>query len=213
MTQCKSFDQNRGLSAKVRSVVHDGNSSATVARKALHHAEGIAIKKERTAMNTIDESVRKFGDRVGYSASDLTRFSENDPRVRHIRQLASAAGHFSIVAEIVQARHCNSGYRVGDRFVLDADGNLITTLSPKKLCVYAVSQLIIPVALINERLSEGLDPNEFHFMHYSRCLDVGVECSGYGGILMKVEVVRRDVVDRGLPRSESLLTRPETAPL
>jgi hypothetical protein len=59
------------------------------------------------------------------------------------------------------------------------------------MCVYLVSQLTIPVALINERLSEDLEPNLFHFMHYVRCPDVGVECAGYGEVMLKVQVVPR----------------------
>jgi hypothetical protein len=57
--------------------------------------------------------------------------------------------------------------------------------------VYAISQLAVPVALINERLSEGLDPNQFHFMHQVRCLDVGVACGGYGEVRFEVKVVPR----------------------
>ncbi len=60
------------------------------------------------------------------------------------------------------------------------------------MCVYLVSQLTVPVALINERLSEGLDPNDFHFMRYVRCLDTGVECLGYGEVMLKVQVIPRE---------------------
>jgi len=143
-------------------------------------------------MASTDELVKKFGDRVGYSASDLEHFSENDPRARLINRMPDAFKRYSIVAEVVQSRHCNTGYKVGDRFVLDADGNFITKLCPKKMCVYAISQLIVPVALINERFSEGLPPDNFHFMHHVRCLDTGVECMGYGGIMLKVSAVPRD---------------------
>jgi uncharacterized repeat protein (TIGR04076 family) len=108
-----------------------------------------------------------------------------------MEKAASSARLYSIQAEVVESRHCNSGYKVGDKFVLDADGNFISKLNPKRMCVYVVSQLAVPVALINERLSEGLDPNEFHFMRQVRCLDVGVDCSGYGGIRLKVSVVPR----------------------
>jgi hypothetical protein len=52
------------------------------------------------------------------------------------------------------------------------DGSFITKLCPKRMCVYLMSQLVIPVALINERFSEDLDPNDFHFMRYARCPDV-----------------------------------------
>ena len=59
------------------------------------------------------------------------------------------------------------------------------------MCVYLVSQLVVPVALINERLSEGLKPNDFHFMRQVRCTDVGVECMGYGEVRLGIEVIPR----------------------
>lgn len=138
-----------------------------------------------------DEILRQYGDRVGYDPSDLEKLQEGDFRARHIRRLAKAAAQFSIEAEVVASRHCNSGYKVGDKFVLDTDGNFIAKLCPKKMCVYLISQLMVPVALINERLSEGLDPGPFHFMHYVRCPDTGVDCSGYGEVTVKVGAVPR----------------------
>ena len=59
------------------------------------------------------------------------------------------------------------------------------------MCVYLMSQLTIPVALINERLSEGLAPDDFHFMRTVRCPDTGVNCLGYGEVMVKVQVVPR----------------------
>lgn len=135
--------------------------------------------------------LQEFGDRVGYSAEDLEHFSEKDPRIRHIERLSQAARDYSIQATVVSARHCNSGYRVGNTFLLDADGNILSKLSPKRLCIYAMAQLVVPVALINERLSEGLDPNELHFMRRVRCPDVGVNCGGYGEVTLEVKAVPR----------------------
>ena len=135
--------------------------------------------------------IEAFGQRLGYTKSELEKFHEEGHRIRHVGRLAEAAPHYSIEAEIVTARHCNSGYEKGQIFVLDVDGNFISKLCPKRMCVYLVSQLTLPVAMINERLSEGLNPNDFHFMRYVRCLDVGVECLGYGEVMMKVEVVAR----------------------
>ena len=135
--------------------------------------------------------LKRFGERVGYTAADLEHFHENDPRVRQMERLGRAAARYSIAAQVVKARNCNSGYQEGDTFILDVDGNFITKFCPSRLCVYAVAQMMIPVALINERLSEGLDPNQFHFMHQVRCLDVGVECGGYGEVRFEVKVVPR----------------------
>src|SRR4030043_1545827 len=133
------------------------------------------------------KSLRRFGERVGYSEAEMEQFTEGDPRLRQITRLTRAAARYSIQAEVVAARHCNSGYQVGDRFILDVDGNFVTKLCPPRMCVYLVAQMQVPVALINERLSEGLDPNQFHFMHQVRCLDVGGECAGYGEATREVK--------------------------
>ncbi len=138
-----------------------------------------------------EETIKKYGERVGYTDSEMETFREGEHRVRHVKRLSNAAPIYSIEAEVVEARHCNSGHEKGQKFVLDVDGNFITKLCPKKMCVYLISQLTIPVALINERLSEGHDPQGFHFMRYVKCPDVGVECLGYGEVMLKVQVIPR----------------------
>jgi uncharacterized repeat protein (TIGR04076 family) len=136
--------------------------------------------------------INKYAERVGYTKSQLDLFQEKGHRIRQVERLSQAAPHYSIEAEVIDAHHCNSGHRIGQKFILDVDGNFITRLCPKKMCVYLISQLAIPVALINERFSEALDPNDFHFMRTVKCLDTGVECLGYGQVMMKVRVVHRD---------------------
>jgi uncharacterized repeat protein (TIGR04076 family) len=138
-----------------------------------------------------NKALKRFGERVGYTEADLKRFQAGDPRVRHMEKLGRVAARYSIAVEVVRAQNCNSGYQEGDTFILDVDGNFITKFCPPKLCVYALSQLAVPVALINERLSEGLDPNQFHFMHQVRCLDVGVACGGYGEVRFEIKVAPR----------------------
>jgi len=135
--------------------------------------------------------IEAYGRRVGYSEDELKQFRQGQHCVRQVQRLARASALYSIEAEVVAARHCNSGHAPGQKFVLDVDGNFITKRCPSRMCVYLISQLTIPVALINERLSEGLPPNDFHFMHQLRCLDVGVECQGYGEVSMRVQVVPR----------------------
>jgi hypothetical protein len=138
-----------------------------------------------------NKALKRFGELVGYTEAELQHFRAGDPRVRQMERLGRAAARYSIAAEVVKAQHCNSGYKAGDIFILDVDGNFLTKFCPPRLCVYLVSQIVVPVALINERLSEGLDPNQFHFMHQVSCLDVGVECGGYGEVRLEVKVVPR----------------------
>jgi hypothetical protein len=138
-----------------------------------------------------EERLGRFGQRLGYTDSDLEKFREGGHRVRQVERLSRAAPLYSIEAEVVRSRHCNSKHEVGQKFVLDIDGNLIAKHCPGKMCIYLVSQLAIPVALINERLSEGLEPNDFHFMRQVKCLDAGVDCLGYGEVMVGVRVVPR----------------------
>lgn len=139
-----------------------------------------------------EEKLNSYAQRVGYTESEVETFLESGHRLRQIDRLSDAAPLYSIVAEVVKACHCNSGHKVGQRITMDVDGSLITKLCSSRMCVYLISQLAIPVALINERLSEKLDPNAFHFMRYVRCPDAGVECLGYGEVMLKVEVVARE---------------------
>jgi len=138
-----------------------------------------------------EEKLKRYAKRVSYTETEMESFRESGHRIRQIDRLSDAAPLYSIVAEVVEARHCNSGHKVGQRLILDVDGSFISKLCPSRMCVYLLSQLAIPVALINERLSEGLEPNDFHFMRHVRCPDVGVECLGYGEVKLKVEIVPR----------------------
>ncbi len=138
-----------------------------------------------------DEIMRKYGERVGYTEAEVEKFKDGGHRTRQVERLSQAASLYSIEATVVRAKNCNSGHAVGQKLILDVDGNFITKLCPKRMCVYLVSQLTIPVALINERLSERLDPNDFHFMRYVKCPDAGIECYGYGEVMVQVKVVHR----------------------
>ncbi len=138
-----------------------------------------------------EEIVRKYGERVGYTESEVEKFQDGGHRIRHIKRLSQAASLYSIEVKVVHAKNCNSGHAVGQKLILDVDGNFISKLCPKRMCVYLVSQLTVPVALVNERLSEGLDPNDFHFMRFVRCPDTGIECYGYGQVMVQVSVVPR----------------------
>ncbi len=140
--------------------------------------------------------VERYARRVGYSEDQVGAFRQGSHRVRQVTRLALAVRRYTMEVEVTESRHCNSGHAVGQKLVLDVDGNLIAELCPKRVCVYLLSQLAVPVALIDERLSEGLVPNDFHFMRHVRCPDAGVECLGYGEVRAAIRVVPRRPIDR-----------------
>jgi uncharacterized repeat protein (TIGR04076 family) len=140
----------------------------------------------------MDERIlSKYAKRVGYTKAEIKMFKEKGHRIRQIERLSEASRQYSIEATVVKSKNCNSGHEEGQKLILDVDGNFISKLCPKRMCVYLLSQLTIPVALINERLNQGLEPGDFHFMRYVQCPDIGVECLGYGNVAMKIDVVGR----------------------
>ncbi|NJL71835.1 MAG: hypothetical protein HC888_09570 [Candidatus Competibacteraceae bacterium] len=139
----------------------------------------------------MESFVERYAKRVGYSEQESAEFQKEGHRVRQVNHLSRVASKYSIEAKIVSSKNCNSGHVVDQTMVLDVDGNLISKFCPSRMCVYLVSQLTIPIALINERFSEGLEPNDFHFMRIVQCPDAGVECLGYGKVKMEVKVIPR----------------------
>lgn len=91
-------------------------------------------------MEKEDEILRRYGGRVGYSEAELEKFREGGHRVRQVRRLSQAAGLYTIEAEVVKSRHCNTGYKLGDRFIIDVDGNFFQQALPKtNVCLSRLS--------------------------------------------------------------------------
>jgi len=138
----------------------------------------------------MDEQVRKaLQERFGYSDDEMTKFM-SDPRNTHILSKASDFASKTIVAEVVHSHGCNSQHKVGDRFYLDGSGNLISKLCPSRMCIYAVSALKPAVFAMHELVFAGVDPNEMRF-NRAGCVDVGLECGGWGRVVMEVRTEDR----------------------
>lgn len=137
------------------------------------------------------KALEAFSKKLGYTQSEAKEIACDEPRARFAEALVKASGEYLLVAEVVKSNNCNSGYKVGDQFVLDAAGNFISKRCPQRLCVYLVSQLALPVALINERFCADVPPEDIHFMRLAHCLDQGVDCKGYGGVMVEVRPEKR----------------------
>jgi hypothetical protein len=60
-----------------------------------------------------EETLKQYAERVGYTESEIESFRESGHRIRQIDRLSDAAPLYTIVAEVVEACHCNSGHKVG----------------------------------------------------------------------------------------------------
>lgn len=139
------------------------------------------------AWNTIKWQFMK--KRLGYTNAEMDMFREN-PMNDGILSKIPEFRTKTIVVEVVDARGCNSQHRIGDKFYFDGVGNLITKLAPKKICIYALNAITTQIFTAGELICAGVDPNEMRFKR-AACFDVGVECGGWGRIVMEISVEER----------------------
>lgn len=136
--------------------------------------------------NEIWDAVQKH---FGYSDEEMGVFM-SDPRNVDVLKKTPEFQSKTIVAEIVESHGCNSQHKVGDKFYLDGAGNLISSLCPKRMCIYAVGALQGAVFAMGELLMAGVDPNEMRFKR-TGCFDVGLQCGGWGRVVMEVRAEDR----------------------
>jgi len=132
---------------------------------------------------------------LGYSDEEMKVFRDN-PVNEDILAKAPDLLRKTIVVEVVASHGCNSQHEVGDRFIFDGAGNLLTKRCPKKVCVYALSAVSSMIFASNELFYAGVDPNEMRFRRAS-CFDVGVRCGGWGQIVMELSMIDRKELEAG----------------
>ncbi len=140
-------------------------------------------------MDIGEETWKAFQEHVGYTDEEMNKFKEN-PRNADVLSKVRALMSKTIVAEVVASHGCNTGHRVGDKLYFDGAGNLLTKLGPKRICVYALSAIASLIFTANELTYAGTDPNEMRFKR-TGCFDVGVQCGGWGHIVMELHVEER----------------------
>ena len=128
-------------------------------------------------------------NRLGYNDEEMKKFRKN-PRNDDILSKVPALVSKTIIAEVVESHGCNSQHKVGDKLYFDSAGNLLTALSPKRICIYAVNAIAPQIFTATEFLYAGADPNEMRFKR-AACFDVGVECGGWGRIVLEIRVEDR----------------------
>ena len=126
---------------------------------------------------------------LGYTDKEMKIFRQN-PRNADVLSKAAPLMNKTIIAEVVESNGCNSHHKVGDRFYFEGAGNLITKLSPNRICIYALAA-VAPLAFTsNELFYAGVNPNEMRFKR-AGCFDVGVQCGGWGHIVLELRVEKR----------------------
>ena len=125
----------------------------------------------------LDKAARAFGLRA--LSAELERAGRE----------TSLQDYKSELQEVVQSRGCALHLKAGDKLVITSDGLVLADESTAPLCLWALAPLVPWNYMVYDRLIEGQDPCEFG-LDRIKCLDVGLECGGWGEVLMKVYCVK-----------------------
>ena len=126
---------------------------------------------------------------LGYTEEDMKNFLENKDNIEILKK-APGLINKTIVIEVIGSHGCNSQHVVGDKFYFDTFGNLITKLSPKRICISALAAMDKLIFGVNALLFANQNPNDMLF-NKAGCSDVGLKCGGWGNIAMEIKVIDR----------------------
>ena len=127
---------------------------------------------------------------LAYTKEELELFKSN-PRNEAVLDRGRALQQKRIIIEVVEAQGCNSRHRVGDRFIFDGAGNLLTRHNPEKICVFVLNAATGLIFAASELFYAGVDPNTMKFRR-SGCFDVGVQCGGWGKVIVELSMIDQD---------------------
>jgi len=140
-------------------------------------------------MSVDDRMWRFMQKRLGYSDDEMQQFREN-PRNEDVVSKAAVLMDKVIILQVVEAHGCNSRHQVGDKFYFDGAGNLLAKQSPEKICVFSLCNAAMMIFTVSEMLYAGVDPNTMRFKR-TNCFDVGLQCGGWGRIVLELSVQDR----------------------
>ena len=132
---------------------------------------------------------RLIGNHLDYSKEELALFKA-DPRNEAVLDRGRELQNKRIVIEVVESHGCNSKHRVGDKFIFDGAGNLLTKDSPEKICIFALQAATGLIFAASELFYAGVDPNEMKFRR-SGCFDVGMQCGGWGKVIVELSMTNK----------------------
>ena len=134
---------------------------------------------------------KRFQEHMNYTDEEMEIFRANPEKVKMVTETPDFV-KCRIIAEVIESQGCHAQHRVGDKIIMDGNGQTITKECPDKMCIFALAALMSPVNKIYERFLDHADPKHERF-NVVQCSDIGLEKGGWGKILMKVYVEGPDM--------------------
>lgn len=141
-----------------------------------------------SASGQIPDAVWKdIQKKMNYSDEELEIF-KGQPRTQKIISRFSYLGKIIIAIEVKQSHGCIVGHKPGERFVFPGGGALDMKNSTQRLCPFLMPPMTRIMWLLQERVWEGLDPLPLYAT--GQCDDVGIECNGWGKVLIEARLMK-----------------------
>jgi len=137
-------------------------------------------------------------EHLGYTDEEMELWLKN-PRNQEALLKVPGLLQKTIVIEVVDSHGCSSLHKVGDKFYFDGPGNLLTKLNPKRVCIYALSEMERLIFAAQELFYAGIDPNEMRIKRVG-CFDIGLKCGGWGKIILEIKFEDKAKVLKELKR-------------
>ena len=132
----------------------------------------------------LEERWKRFQKHQGYTDEELAILRSKPKYVKMVERTPQYVTH-KIIAEVISSRNCHSQLKVGDKIVMNGNGQVLRDECPEKMCIWALEPLAALVNVIYERFAEDLDPNDL-VVDRVTCQDVGVECGGFGQVMLRI---------------------------
>ena len=135
------------------------------------------------------EALNIIKKNLGYTEEEMKIFMENKKNIEILKKAPNLINK-TLVIEVIESHGCNSQHVVGDKFYFDGFGNLITKLSPKRICISALAAMDKLIFGANALMFADQNPNDMLF-NKAGCSDVGLKCGGWGNIALEIKVIDR----------------------
>jgi len=141
-------------------------------------------------MAVSEDTWRLVQKHLGYTNEEMLIFRA-DPRNEDALTKTIPMLTKTFVAEVVESHGCDSGHKVGDKLYFDGRGiSLLTKLGPSRVCIFALHSIALAMPAVAELFYSGVDPNQMRFKRFG-CPDVGIQCGGWGHIVMEIRMEDR----------------------
>ncbi len=141
-------------------------------------------------MAVSEDTWRLVQKHLGYTDEEMLIFRA-DPRNEDALSKTMPMLAKTFVAEVVESHGCDSGHKVGDKLYFDGRGiSLLTKLGPSRICIFALHSIALAMPAVAELFYAGVDPNQMRFKRFG-CPDVGIQCGGWGHIVMEIRMEDR----------------------